>query len=52
MGPEAEVCRSLSVGHIVPVVRKETAHTRFGMEVEATLMVASGNRAWMERAMG
>jgi len=52
VGPEAEVCRSLSVGHIVPVVRKETAHTRFGMEVEATLMVASGNRAWMERAMG
>lgn len=52
VGPEAVVCRSLSVGHIGAVLRKETAHTRFGMEVEATLMVGLGNRVWMEKAMG
>lgn len=44
VGVEAVVFRSLVVDHIVAVVvHKKTAHTRFGMEVEARLMVGLGN---------
>lgn len=43
---EVVVFHSLPVGHIVvEVVHKAIAHTRFGMEVEATLAVELGSLA-------
>lgn len=45
VGPGAVVFRSLPVGHIAAAARKETAHTRLGMEVEVTLAVGLGNLA-------